>query len=649
MNVIKRLPPHVADMIAAGEVVERPGSAVKELMENAIDAGAKSLTVEIEKGGMSYIRVTDDGCGMSPEDAENAFLRHATSKLRDEYGLEAIRTLGFRGEALAAIAAVSDVELMTREKGSPEGFALTLRAGEVTERSPAGCPEGTTIIVRGLFYNTPARLKFMKKDSAETAFVGSVAARCALSHPEVSVRYIRDGAEEFRSPGDGEVKSAVYAVLGRNFAAGLLPVDGSGDGCRVRGFVTTPAAARGNRGTQYFFVNGRFVKSALLQAALEQAYKNSLFTGRFPGCVLYLDVKFNEVDVNVHPAKTEVKFLSERKVFDAVHLAVKEALNWEAQAPELRFGRELEEPPAPPAETPPPAPAEKSPPGRRIGAEPGHMSLRQSSSDYNRGGVKRTIVTRRVPLIEPVAPPHEDYKSWAEEKPAPPPQPEAVPQPEPEPPAAPPAPSPQPAPEAAEPPTLLPETAAALPPYRIVGECFKEYVLVEVEGELIFIDKHAAHERMLFDKLKAREYETMSQLLLSPLIIEASREDRVLLLDNQTLLDELGFEIHDFGLGAFSVRRIPAMVDVADVPALLEELCRDIRLGARPGNLGVKDEMLASVACKAAVKAGSTSGPMEWKPVVEAVLSGAVRYCPHGRPVTMRLSKTKLDRNFRRT
>lgn len=655
MNRIKKLPPHVADMIAAGEVVERPGSAVKELMENAIDAGATSLTVEIERGGTSYIRVTDDGCGMSPEDAENAFLRHATSKLRDEFGLEAIRTLGFRGEALAAISAVSDVELLTREKGSAEGFALSLRAGEIVESGPAGCPEGTTIIVRSLFYNTPARLKFMKKDAAEAAFVGNVVTRCALSHPEISVRYIRDGAEEFRTPGDGEERGAVYAVLGRDFAKNMLPVDGSGDGCRVRGFVTTPASARGNRGSQYFFVNGRWVKSALLQAALEQAYKNSLFTGRFPGCVLYLELRFNEVDVNVHPAKTEVKFLSERKVFDAVHLAVKAALSHENEAPELHLSRE-EKAPAPAA--PAAAPARETPLPKttlpiRQGSftrEDGRVIFRQEAPAYGERRPDRPPITHHALLLDPVDPPHLTDPPAAEPAPA-----EAAAPAAPAEEAAPLSPAPEPSTPEKElwpedpAPTLMPEPPAALPPYRIVGECFTEYILVESGGELTFIDKHAAHERMLFDRLKAREYETMSQVLLLPAIVEPGREEKALLLENKALLDELGFEIEDFGGDALAVRRLPADVDAEETEALLQELCEDLRSGARPGSLGVKDELLATVACKAAIKAGRASDPAEWKPVVEAVLSGKVKYCPHGRPVTMRLAKSKLDRNFKRT
>ena len=326
MPHIQQLDPHVADLIAAGEVVERPASVVKELMENAIDAGAGSVTVEIQHGGMTYIRVTDDGCGISPEEAPEAFLRHATSKLRTEYDLEAIGTLGFRGEALAAICAVSQVELLTRAEGEELGTCLTLEGGEVCSQEEAGCPKGTTILVRDLFYNTPARLKFMKKDAAEGAACFAAVQRTALSHPEVSIKFIRDGKQELLTPGDGLLQSALYAVLGRDMALGFTPVKGSGEEMSVSGFVSLPTCCRGTRGYQFFFVNGRHVKSRTMMAALEEAYANQKMVGKFPGCALHLVCKLNAVDVNVHPTKQEVKFGSERKVFEAVYYAVRAAL-----------------------------------------------------------------------------------------------------------------------------------------------------------------------------------------------------------------------------------------------------------------------------------------------------------------------------------
>ncbi|MEG1879484.1 MAG: DNA mismatch repair endonuclease MutL, partial [Pseudoflavonifractor sp.] len=322
MANIEQLNSHVADLIAAGEVVERPASVVKELMENAIDAGATAMTVEIQNGGMALVRVTDNGCGMDPADAETAFLRHATSKIKNEYDLEAIGTLGFRGEALAAIAAVSRITLLTRIVGAELGTTVSLEGGTVTEREQAGCPEGTTMLVRDLFYNTPARLKFVKKDAAEGAAVFAVVQRMALAHPEVSVKFLRDGKQELLTPGDGQLKSAIYSVFGRDLALGFAPVRGSGEEMSVAGFASLPTCCRGTRGYQHFFVNGRYVKSRTMMAALEEAYKNQKMVGKFPGCVLHLTTKLNAVDVNVHPTKTEVKFASDKRVFDAVYYAV---------------------------------------------------------------------------------------------------------------------------------------------------------------------------------------------------------------------------------------------------------------------------------------------------------------------------------------
>ena len=641
MNVIRKLDPHVADLIAAGEVVERPASVVKELLENSFDAGAAQVTVEIQRGGMSLIRVTDNGCGMSPEDAGTAFLRHATSKLRDARGLEAIGTLGFRGEALAAIAAVSRVQLLTRERGAQEGTVLTLEAGEEISRSPAGCPEGTTILVRDLFYNTPARLKFMRKDAAEGASVTAAALSCAMSHPQVAVRYLREGKEEFHTPGNGRLDAAIYALLGREFAKTMLPAQGSGEGITVEGYVCPPAGGRGNRKQQYFFVNGRYVKSILLQTALEQAYKNQLLTGRYPACVLFLELRRSAVDVNVHPAKTEVRFLQERQVFEAVYRSVQAALRGEAAQPELHLPKPSEEPENP--EEPPAAGKPKTPPpvsGRVYSREavpkapPADMAkiveqlvFRQPGAEYGREEPPREeIPTHRLDLAETAAP-------------APPGKPEPVPEREPEKPPESPVPEKEPEPSRESP----------LPPYRILGEVFREYAVVEAEEGLLLIDKHAAHERILFDRLKAGETGPMSQQLLEPQVVKPGAEDAALLLDHLPLLEELGLEAEDFGGGALLVRRLPEGLGPEDCAALLEDTAEALRLGRRPGSLGQRDEVLASMACKAAVKAGMDTDLRELIPVVEAVLSGRVKYCPHGRPVSMILTRAQLDRNFKRT
>ena len=350
MPEIQILSPHLADLIAAGEVVERPASVVKELVENAFDAGARTVTVELRGGGATYLRVTDDGCGMAPEDAGIAFLRHATSKLHDEQGLEAIGTMGFRGEALAAISAVSHITLTTRQRGAAAGTHMTLDAGDIQDMYETGCPEGTTMIVRDLFFNTPARRKFLKSDRAEGAACAAAALRCALGRPDVSVRCIRDGEEVFFSPGDNKLDSCVYSLLGRDLAMSLLPCAGEADGVRVHGFISSPAAGRGSRAQQYFFCNGRWIRSAALQAALEQAYRNTLLVGRFPACVLYIELSCAAVDVNVHPAKTEVKFTHERAVFDAVYYGARAALEAE-KAPVTTLPKTAAKPePAPKAD-----------------------------------------------------------------------------------------------------------------------------------------------------------------------------------------------------------------------------------------------------------------------------------------------------------
>jgi DNA mismatch repair protein MutL len=624
MSVINILSPHVADLIAAGEVVERPASVVKELCENAVDAGAQNITVEIRGGGAAMIRVRDDGCGMSPEDAGVAFLRHATSKLRDERDLEAIATMGFRGEALAAIAAVSKIRLTTRQQGSESGTLVTLEAGEITAMEPFGCPDGTTMEVRELFYNTPVRQKFLKSDRAESAACQAAALRCALAHPERSFRFIRDGAEQFFSPGDGRQDSCLYALLGRALAADMLKCTGGNEGVSVSGYVSSPAAGRGSRAMQFFFCNGRAIRSQLLQAALEQAYKNSLLTGRFPACALYLTLPYGSVDVNVHPAKTEVKFTDERRVFDAVYYAVLSALAGEertkapaAELPESIRPREdfyrsmsaadfrAQGRPAEPAR---PSGAAKSP-----SASWKPTSLRAPDLQWQeRLDLKSPIST----VFEPKPP--------AAQGPAAPAGSRIV----------------EKAVQNVEKP--------ALPDHKILGEAMKTYILVERGEDLILIDKHAAHERMIFDRLKAQDRSVMAQSLLVPVTLRPDAADAELIERNGALLASLGFEIEPFGAAEYAVRALPADMDAADVAPAIEEICEKLRRGGAPKAEDARDEILHTVACKAAIKAGWDNAPEELERVVEAVLSGAVRYCPHGRPVSAILTKKELDRLFKR-
>ena len=620
MGIIHQLSPHVADLIAAGEVVERPASVIKELLENAVDAGAKHVTVEIQNGGMSFMRVTDDGCGMSPEDAEIAFLRHATSKIRTKQDLEAIGTLGFRGEALAAIASVSKIDLLTRTQDAPFGTSLHLEAGKIVQRTEAGCPEGTTIIVRDLFYNTPARMKFMKRDSTEGAAVFSAVQKQAVAHPELSVRFLRDGKQELSTPGDGQLLSAIYAVFGRQTAMDMVELDSSWEKTRVRGYISRPTASRGNRNYQIFFVNGRYVKSHVLSAALEEAYKNQMMVGRFPACVLEISMPLGAVDVNIHPAKTEVKFLNERDAFDCVYYGALSALNRTPgkvdavlPKPEAPAQPELRSPVRTPAKA---GQGRREPFFRTMTAEQYRAAMAQPKTPASDALIK-AVQAQRPPV-----------------KPAPAPVKEA-PEPKPEP--------------AAEP----EQTAMELPEaeeWRIIGECFSTYFLVEEGDALYLIDKHAAHERILFEKLRAQDRPIAAQALVEPVVCRISREEAACVLEQRELLSRCGFTVEDFGDGAVLLREIPADVDPADARESLSELAQRLLEGRRtePGEL--RDELLHTIACKAAIKAGWHTAPAERETLVREVLTREdLKYCPHGRPICIRLRKGQIERQFGRT
>lgn len=642
MAVINILSPHVADMIAAGEVVERPASVIKELMENSFDAGAKSVTVEIKGGGAPFIRVTDDGCGMAPEDAGVAFLRHATSKLHDEKGLEAISTMGFRGEALAAISAVSKIELNTRRRGDASGTRVVLEAGNIQEMFAAGCPDGTTMTVRDLFYNTPARLKFLKSDRSEASACQLAALRCALGHPEVSIRFIKDRNEEFFTPGDGKQESCVYSLMGRDMATQMLRCTGENNGIRVTGFVSSPAYGKGNRSAQFFFCNGRFIKSQLLQAAVEQAYKNTLLTGRYPACALYIELGYGSVDVNVHPAKTEVKFSEERKVFDAVHYAVLSALAGERQTAEIKLSESTK---------------------KAVGAKPDFYQS-MSAEKFRESGyaapkpvqpqpaaVTATAVSSLRPPVSaarPVQPVQMSLRAEpAEYETEPKPENSRILPEKPEKSETEPAFSQDMPAKAVEKPVQNVESRP-IPDHKIVGEALKTYIIVEQDDKLILIDKHAAHERMIFDRLKAQERELMAQNLLIPVTIHPNGDDMDAITENAALLYELGFEIEPFGERELIVRAVPADMDAGDVPAAIEEICEKLRRGKCPDAQSARDEILHTVACKAAIKAGWDTHPKELEAVVDAVISGQVRYCPHGRPVSVTLTRKELDKQFKR-
>ena len=619
MPDIQILSPHLADLIAAGEVVERPASVVKELVENAFDAGARTVTVELRGGGATYLRVTDDGCGMTPEDAGIAFLRHATSKLHDAQGLEAIGTMGFRGEALAAISAVSHITLTTRRRGAPSGTHMTLDAGEIQDMYETGCPEGTTMIVRDLFYNTPARRKFLKTDRAEGAACAAAALRCALGRPDVSVRCIRDGEELFFSPGDNKLDSCVYSLLGRELAKTLLPCESEVDGVRVHGFISSPAAGRGSRAQQHFFCNGRWIRSTALQAALEQAYRNTLLVGRFPACVLYVELSCAAVDVNVHPAKTEVKFSHERAVFDAVYYGARAALEAErapaAAVPKPSVPKpEPASAPAPKADPFPPAAPSRSTPAAPVFS---------TARTYAPAAPAEEAVSFRSPTASAFAAPRV----------TPPP---VFPALEPE------------SAEAETPSPLARAVPPETPPARLIGEAMHTYILVEKGDTLILIDKHAAHERINFDRLRQNPADIPSQTLLEPLPFTPDASDAEVLQQHGDTLAELGFTLEPFGRSDYILRGAPAQIDAGDALPALEEICAQLRHGAHTDAQAVRDEVLKTVACKAAIKAGWQTEPEELLRLADAVCAGEVKYCPHGRPVAVTLTRRELDKLFKR-
>ena len=693
MPKIQQLSPHVADLIAAGEVVERPASVVKELVENAIDAGATALTVEIQAGGMRYIRVTDNGCGIDPEDAPTAFLRHATSKIRTEYDLEAIGTLGFRGEALAAISAVSKIELMTRTRAADFGTALLLDGGVLREQEEVGCPEGTTMIVRDLFYNTPARLKFMKRDAAEGAAVYTVVQHEALAHPEISFRFLREGKEELLTPGDGRLESALYAVLGREVALGFLECPGYGEEIRVEGYLSRPACCRGTRAYQFFFVNGRYVKSRTMTAALEEAYQNQKMVGKFPGCVLKLTTKLSAVDVNVHPAKTEVKFTNEKQLFEAVYYAAKSVLERESGHVQAVLPQQPPKPQRQDTVTPNQtffksmtsqeyrenkgnilrSPAVRTAPDRTVtpwqaatSRNAAELLARQRQREEARRAQKQQE-SREVQVVldalelqsaGKVSPPPEqvlpEELAWAapeQPKVPAPPAPDPVPQPEPvqEPEQQPAAPTEPPIPAepeltTAEASPVTPET----PVWRLAGEVLDTYLIVEQGDSVFFIDKHAAHERMNFDKMKARDYTPMRQLLLTPVVVKAAPAESEVLLEHLDLLQEFGFEAEDFGGGDILVREVPDYVEAEEADRVLTQLAAQLLENGTADPTAARDQVLHTMACKAAIKGGWKNDPAELEVVARAVMSGEVKYCPHGRPVAIELTKAQLEKQFKR-
>ena len=683
MAKINVLPKHIADLIAAGEVVERPSSVIKELMENAIDAGATSLTVEIKNGGVTYMRVTDNGSGILREDIRNAFVSHATSKILHEEDLHGIGTLGFRGEALASICAVSRVDVLTRTADDDVGTVYKIEGSEEVLLSDAGCPEGTTIVVKDLFYNTPARMKFLKKDVTEGNSVAGVVDRIALSHPEISIRFIRDDKQILVTPGNGNLKSTIYSVFGKDFSNALLETSYELNGVTVEGFVSKPTASRPNRSMQFFFLNGRLVKSGTASAALDRAYKDSIMVGKFPACVLNITLPFEMVDVNVHPAKTEVRFSNERPVFDAVYYAAKNAITVKDTPNRLTLAQqEVKRQGAFKPETGDQLKLDKKKLGRTELPEKieGFWSKELPKEWERKGSGSSKKKTPAKPPEEPVVPTPltasdrpvaettktpeveaavEELKQEAFAKPAETPKEEKGPVPyvrkadrpaeEPKPEA------PRPAagrteelPVVEDVPVVPFSEETELPDFRIIGEAFKTYILVELEGKMLMVDKHAAHERILYDRLIANKEPVQSQMLLMPVTVSLSKEEYSAVLEHTDLLHEAGFDVSDFGPGLIAVREVPVMLIKEDVTQLLSEIAGRLldKSDPTPAKL---DWMYKNMACRAAVKAGDETPPAEQEKFIEYVLSHRdVRYCPHGRPILIEMTRPELEKTFGR-
>lgn len=647
MPQIHILPKSVYQLIAAGEVVERPASAIKEMVENSIDAGATRITVEIQHGGSTYMRITDDGCGIARADVPKVFISHATSKIATEEDLNAIGTLGFRGEAMASIGAVARVELLTRTAEAQVGTRYAIAGGEEQSCDDAGCPVGTTVVVRDLFFNTPARMKFLKKDVTEGNAVAGVLDAMALSHPEIAFRLIRDGKQTLVTPGNKDLKSTVYSVFGRELTQSLIPVHYSYNGMELEGYVSSPHASRKSRAMQYFFINGRLVKSRTALAALEQAYKNSMMVGRFPACVLNMTVNTALVDVNVHPAKIEVRFANEKPVFDLVYYGVKTAIETGDSVKEVTFGG---------------APAADD-----VGRAYPPVGSRSAKIDFFRKkGESVQTVLQTAPrtdfwqTAQAVAP----YRTASqgevpvqrasEQSTAPVQQPETekITQPSP---AVPANENAEPEAAATPPAEIAPAPAVQVvdedqkaPVFRVVGEAFKTYILVEIENNLYYIDKHAAHERMNFEALR-RGAEIHSQLLLAPVTVRLNKAELSAIEEHLDLLQKGGFEVEIFGTDAVLVRAVPAMLDGADIADLICEIAEKLlehKTDIEPEKL---DWIFHSTACRAAVKAGDVTSPAEQRLFVEKLLSMPdIRYCPHGRPVMIKVSRYEIEKQFGR-
>ncbi len=640
MPKINVLPKQLAELIAAGEVVERPASVVKELLENSIDAGASSITVEIKNGGISYIRITDNGCGISKEDIRNAFVSHATSKIATPDDLNSILTLGFRGEALASVSAVARVEVLTKAADNEIGTRYVIESGEEILLDDAGCPNGTTMIVRDLFYKTPARMKFLKKDVTEANAVASVIDRIALSHPEVSIRFIREGKQVLITSGKGDLLTCIREVFGKDFSNDLIPAEFSGQGIKVSGFVSKPSASRPNRNMQFFFLNNRLIKTGTGSAALSEGYKNSIMVGKFPSCVLNIEINPSLVDVNVHPAKTEVRFSDERFIFNAVFYACKNALAKGDTPKQVKeIAKDYYKESIKPAEqlkiTPVSEPKKdfwQHVPARRADEE--IQKSEPPKVKINFAQPKPVEVREEPARTVTVSSPVEEIKKEEkfsdillnsapkvnDSKPC-------VPKTEPE----------------------MPKTDFKEEDFSLVGEAFKTYIICEYCGKMVIIDKHAAHERIIYEKLKKESGDRTPQLLLIPVTVTLSKEEYSAVLENLELINQAGFEAEDFGNGCIIVRECPMELSADDVPDVMCEIAGRFVEKKQDVAFEKMDWIFHSVACRSAIKAGNFTSRLEMERFAKQLLSMPdIRYCPHGRPVLVEMTKRELEKNFGR-
>lgn len=635
MARINVLPKEIYQLIAAGEVVERPSSVVKEMIENSLDAGAKNITLEIKNGGSTYIRITDDGCGIERDDVRKVFISHATSKISKKDDLNSIATLGFRGEAMASISAVSKVELLTKAENEEIGTRYEIAGGEELEFDDAGCPNGTTIVVRDIFFNTPARMKFLKKDVTEGNQVAGIVDRMAISHPEISFRFIRDGKQVLITSGNGDLKSTVYSVLGKEMSDSLMSVDYSFNDMRITGFVSKPTASRKSRAGQYFYINNRIVKSKTAMAALEQAYKNTIMVGRFPACVLNIELNPAQVDVNVHPAKTEVRFANEKPIFDLVYYAVKTAIENDRTVKEVEFKEN---------------PIYRQEP-KSVYQNNDNKSF-QAKFDFfkkkDEPPSQQVIKTKPRENFWQVEAPKPEYKITRDEK-SKPRVDINIEYEEPE-----------------ENSTAKSEDAHreqniekvvitdekdnenVIPNFKLIGEAFKTYLIVEIENELYFIDKHAAHERMNFERFKAQAT-VETQMLLAPIAVNLTKDEFIAISENIELIKKCGFELEEFGESQIIVRAIPSLVDGDSVKDLMLEIAQKLlehKTDILPDKI---DWIYHSASCRGAVKAGDYTSRQEQEMFVKKLLSMPnIRFCPHGRPVFIKMSKYDIEKQFGR-